>query len=444
MERCFIQACAATLLVGGVLVTTATAEPVTRSCHGKPATITGTDRAEEIVGTKGNDVIVAGDGDDFILGRGGRDTICARDGFDTVRGGGGVDLLDGGAGDDGMSGNGGRDTLLGRSGADFLSGGSGADLLESGPNAFPLLEDLMGGPGDDELFGGPGLDRTMYFDSEQAVQVDLGADTASGDGTDTLHDIEGAIGSDFDDILIGDDGSNGLSGGEGDDTIQALDSGTMEVDSDLLTGGGGDDVLEGGDGFDFVNYDAACQPIEVDLSAGTATGQGADMLSGVEGAFGSECNDVMVGNDEDNAFLGLEGDDEMDGAAGTDTAIFLLAFGPVTADLAAGSSSGPVAGSDILAGFENLWGSSDDDVLSGDDSANSILGSFGADTLAGRGGDDALDGGGGNDEADGGDGSDACIAETVTTCEQAGRWAGRTSFPWSAVAGALSAWSVAP
>ena len=430
MARSLARLTLAVVVLAGM--TTATAEPTARSCHGKPATITGTDRTEEIVGTDGNDVIVAGDGDDFILGRGGRDTICARDGFDTVRGGRGADVLDGGAGDDGISGNGGRDTLLGRSGADFMSGDSGNDYIEAGPNPFPSLDDLMGGPGDDELFGGPGLDRTLYFVSKDAVQVDLGADTASGDGTDTLHDIEGAIGSDFDDVLIGDDGSNGLSGGEGDDTIQALDSGTLEVDSDLLTGGGGDDVLEGGDGFDFVNYDAACQPVEVDLSTGAATGQGADTLSGIEGAFGTECDDVMIGNDEDNAFLGLEGDDEMDGAGGTDTVIFLLAFGPVSVDLAAGSSSGPVAGSDVLDGFENLWGSSADDLLQGDDSANWILGSFGDDLLEGRGGDDTLDGGEGDDDADGGAGFDGCIAEARTACEATTRRAGRAPFPWSA------------
>ena len=430
MKRFFTHVLLASLMLCSVLTTTGDARSSARSCHGKAATITGTDRTEEILGTNGNDVIVAGDGDDLILGRGGRDTICARDGFDTVRGGDGVDLLDGGAGDDSVIGNGGKDTLLGRSGADFLSGNSGDDYLESGTNAFPLLEDLMGGPGDDEMLGGPGLDRALYFDSKHAVQVDLGADTASGDGTDTLQDIEGATGSDFDDILVGDDGSNGLSGGEGDDTIQGLDSGTLEEDSDLLTGGGGDDLIDGGDGFDLVNYDAACQPVQVDLAAGTAAGQGADALMGVEGAIGSECADTMVGNAEDNAFLGLEGDDEMDGAGGTDTAVFLLAPGPVTADLSAGTATSPV-GNDLLANLENLWGSSEDDNLTGDDGTNSILGWFGDDALFGAGGDDFLDGGEGTDEADGQEGADACSAEAEVSCESSRR-TGRDLFPWSA------------
>jgi len=230
--------------------------------------------------------------------------------------------------------------------------------------------------------------------------------------------------------LIGTDGSNGLSGGEGNDELRGFGSGTMEEGADLLTGGGGDDVIEGGDGFDFANYDAACQPVEVDLAAGTATGQGSDTLVDVEGAFGSECDDTFVGNDADNGFVALEGDDSIDGADGMDTAIFLLAPGPVTADLSAGTAVGPV-GNDLLANLENLWGSSDDDTLTGDDETNSILGWFGDDSLLGGAGDDFLDGGEGTDEADGQDGSDTCSAEAQVSCESSRR-TGRALFPWSA------------
>ena len=71
--------------------------------------------------------------------------------------------------------------------------------------------------------------------SAHGLAVDLAAGTAKGDGTDTLNAIEMAEGSEFDDILRGDDGHNGLWGCYGDDT---------------LIGRGGNDYLDGMNGYD--------------------------------------------------------------------------------------------------------------------------------------------------------------------------------------------------
>ena len=407
------------------------AAPAAKTCRGERATIVGTDEAEDLIGTSGDDVIVAGDGDDLVDARAGNDIVCGRGGFDLVLGGGGADLLDGGDGDDNMRGGKGDDVLLGRTDADSLAGGEGNDDLSGGPNEEPLLEDLIGGPGDDTMTGGPGLDRALYFDSMQPVEVDLGAGTATGDGTDTLVTVEGATGSNFDDLLVGTDASNGLVGLEGDDVIRALGSGTLEEGSDLLLGGGGDDTLEGGDGYDFASYDFGCVPVDLDLGAGTATGQGADTLTDIEGGFGSDCDDVLVGDDGDNAFLGREGDDTLDGAGGTDTAIFLLSPGPIVANLGSGTSSGPGAGSDGLQNIEDLWGSSLGDLLTGDDGNNRIFGLVGNDSLFGKAGDDVLDGGDDTDRLDGDEGSDTCTGEFTLGCEFHPEAPGRLLFPWS-------------
>ena len=65
--------------------------------------------------------------------------------------------------------------------------------------------------------------------------------TAEG-GTDTLRNIEGIRGSDFDDTLTGDAAANLIEGGDGDD---------------LLTGNAGDDTLDGGAGSNTLDYSAA-------------------------------------------------------------------------------------------------------------------------------------------------------------------------------------------
>jgi Ca2+-binding RTX toxin-like protein len=97
----------------------------------------------------------------------------------------------------------------------------------------------------------------------------------------------------------------------------------------------------------------------------------------------------------------------------------------VTVSLAiAGAQNTVGAGSDTLTGFENLVGSSFNDVLTGNASANVLSGGAGDDTLDGGAGDDTLDGGAGTDTA-----SYAAAASGVTVslavaagAEHGGRW----------------------
>ena len=63
----------------------------TPRCHGRQATIVGTDGNDVIQGTPGRDVIWGGRGDDTILGSLGNDLLCGGPGADLIHGGRGND-----------------------------------------------------------------------------------------------------------------------------------------------------------------------------------------------------------------------------------------------------------------------------------------------------------------------------------------------------------------
>ena len=407
------------IVVSGALPGIIPASAVT-SCYGKSPTIVGTAGSDELIGTGGPDVIVARGGDDTIRARGGDDRVCAGDGFDLVDGGGGRDRIAGNVGGDALNGNGGNDLIeAGAGSVEALFGGRGNDRIFGGSGD---RDSMIGGPGDDVMDGGPGLDLAEFFDSTGPIVAELTSDIVTGRGADAIPDVEGIVGSNFDDTITGDGGSNLLVGQEGDDVIEAGDSEPVPTGlADLIDGGPGDDVLDGADGGDVVTYDDADAAVVVDLAAGTATGWGTDTLVGIEAVLGSEFDDSISGDDGSNHFTGGPGNDAIDGRAGTDEMAYFDAFAPVVVDLAAGTSTG--WGDDTLQLIEDVTGSAGDDSITGDDAPNSLMGGSGDDSLFGNAGDDSLTGEAGVDAADGGEGSDTCDAESVTGCEAA---SGRT------------------
>lgn len=381
------------------------------TCLGMAATIVGTPEDDVLAGTRGPDVIVGLGGADEIDGRGGEDVLC---------GGGGDDVVIGGRGSDRLHGGGGGDVLI---------PGPGEDLVDGGGSRFDVV-DLMAARG--------------------PVIVDLAAGAATGQGTDTLARVEQAAGGAFDDVLRGDDGPNWLIGMGGDDALYGLG------DDDDLSPGPGDDLVDGGDGWDFDDHhifnafilgQPLAGPVAVNLAAGTATGEGSDVLVSIEGASGSLGDDTMIGDAQDNVFMDLaegddtvaagagddlvdggEGADHLDGGPGDDLLGYIQSPVGVTVDLGAGTASD----GDVLAGFEDLFGSFEDDTLVGDGGPNLIAGLPGDDTIVGGAGDDELYGDEDEDRADGGLGTDTCDAEVETACES-------DPPPFARAAGARSA-----
>lgn len=95
-------------------------------------------------------------------------------------------MIDGAGGDDELFGGGGGgdgdDTVIGGSGNDTLSGGEGSDSLE----------------------GGAGFDFASYADASSGVVVYLDVPSFNFSNASDIHSsIEGLIGSDFEDVLVG-------------------------------------------------------------------------------------------------------------------------------------------------------------------------------------------------------------------------------------------------
>ena len=394
-----------TVALGGVVAVEAKRAP---RCMGRAATIVGSGKSETLRGTRGPDVIVAKGGNDDLVGRGGDDVMC-----------------------------GGR-------GSDLLIGGAGNDRMGSGPGSE---EALWGGSGNDFMDGGPGgFEDVRYVSASGGVTVDLRAGTASGEGSDTIANVDQVIGSSHADViyLLDDPESFEVALGiGGNDTIYGL------AGDDALSGADGDDVIDGGDGFDFLNniyghedFGQDLTAVNVDLVAGTMTGQGSDTISNVEGSTGTPGNDTFLGNDQVNEFTQMfegddtvdagagndlvdvgDGNDTADGGPGTDIIGHLDHSRGVTVDLGEQAAAGD--GSDVVMNFEDVIGSFFDDTLTGDNQPNFIEGDDGSDTLFGLQGDDILIGDilqvtfptADGDAAHGAQGTDTCKAETETECE---------------------------
>lgn len=181
-------------------------------------------------------------------------------------------------------------------------------------------------------------------------------------------------GTEFDDTLIGSDGS------------------------DVLWGRGGSDVLLGGDGDDFLYGDYQGNTAGDDVIFG---GNGDDTLTGRDGV------DVLSGGDGDDILAGGADGDILFGGGGTDTLDYNdNGTEGIEINLARGTASGGTAQGDAYDGFENVIGSREDDIITGDDGRNRLDGFYGNDRVSGGDGHDVLTGGGDRDILEGGDGND--------------------------------------
>ncbi len=221
-----------------------------------------------------------------------------------------------------VSGTPGDDVILGSYARDFIDGGAGNDTICGLGNG----DTLVGGPGDDRLLGG------------------------------------------LDDYYVPDDGYFGdtLVPGPGNDHV---DLGDDPASANV-------DDVDRPARYDRLLYEDAPGPVTVDLSAGTATGEGTDTIvvpaySG--GIVGSAYDDVLpgpagpdrnVGGAGDDRILALGGDDELE----------------------------PGEGDDVVRGADG-----DDYVMSPDTGRDRLYGDDGQDFVEARGRGSAIGGGAGDD-----------------------------------------------
>ncbi len=314
-------------------------------------------------GGPGKDVIEGNGGDDLALGGDDNDIITDLGGADVLKGGPGNDAIDTGIGDDiSMGGDGqdfmnggandneafagpgndfmiagqGADAVFGDGGDDWIQGGSGQDLLQ-GDHAAPFFDDpAQVRPGNDIFIGQVGEND---YDAEggddlmaQNAAVDRNAGSAGFDwafhqydsvgadddmminqqlrgvpiqvvvNRDRWQEVEADSGSNFNDVLRGDDiaavvAVGGFSGCDAldpigvariaglnrlvtsfpstlssvigasvmkqcpsvgyDGTPLGLESGSVWAEGNILLGGGGNDLIEGRGNDDIVDGDHA-------------------------------------------------------------------------------------------------------------------------------------------------------------------------------------------
>ena len=405
--------------------------------------VQGDDHDDRVAGGPGDDYVDGQDGNDVAEGGGGRDRVVGGQGFDDLGGGADDDSVYGGSGKDRLRGDAGQDQLHGSQAADVLQGGDGDDLLVG--DDFYGDEDTR--QWDDTLQGGPGSDTIELWRHgklEGGVDVDLGAGTASGQGTDILDSIESVRAySEHDDTVVGSDADNSFYTAGGNDVTTGLGG------DDTFRAEPGDDSVDGGPGSDTITFQDYRARVTANLQSGLAKSRrtGIDTLTAMENLTGSQHNDVLTGNDAENLLRGMNGQDTLRGMGGNDVlrgglnsstlpdrvdklsggpgddlldghdvdlepewdhrdqVDFSTAAVPVTVDLAAGTATGE--GTDTLVSMEDAVGSVHDDTLLGTEGPNELNGNAGHDVLEARSGDDELEGSPGDDTMDGGPGRDS-------------------------------------
>jgi Ca2+-binding RTX toxin-like protein len=192
---------------------------------------------DTLIGLGSSDTLEGGAGNDLLLGDGARDTdpwwgepgashntLLGEDGDDRLYGGSGNGSLDGGAGSDTLQGGVGDDTLAGDAGDDLLLLSAGSDVVDGGAGLDTL--DCRNSYAWDK----PSDEFEMF---RYPVEVNLAAGTVRlrfdpGSGTTHVANVEVVIGSQWDDVLVGDAGDNVLDGFGG-------------IRGNTLTGGAGAD-----------------------------------------------------------------------------------------------------------------------------------------------------------------------------------------------------------
>jgi Ca2+-binding RTX toxin-like protein len=218
--------------------------------------------------------------------------------------------------------------------------------------------------------GGAGSDILDYAQFHAQATVNLQTRTAT--ATAGFANVEGFVGSNSFDTIIGANGTNtwqvygnnnagtingtgGVQFGSFENWVGGAGSDTFKLVSSRYVSG----AIDGGGGVNTLDYSAFTAGVAVDLSAGTAS----TVRMGVANIG------VVIGGSGADTLTGSAGDDVLIGNAGTD----VLSGGP--------------GGNDVLVGGAG------NDTLTGGPGRSILIGGAGADTLTGGAGEDVLIGG---------------------------------------------------
>ena len=238
-----------------------------------------------------------------------------------------------------ISGTAAANTLTGTPQADVICGRGGNDIIK-------------GQGGNDTIIGGAGIDSVDYANATAPITANLGTGLATGQGTDTVREVENINGSPYADKLTGDAGPNRLSGKGGKDTLAG------QGGPDAMYGGESDDQIQftgdldagyGGLGIDAASFAVVKEDesVRVNLTTGRSIIGGyywveRSTLTEIENVIGGPQSDAIVGSPGPNllrggggydTIQGAEGNDKLYGDAGGDT----LSGGPGTDSCAGGT-----------------------------------------------------------------------------------------------------------
>lgn len=397
------------------------------------------DRARDtLLGNAGNDFLQIGTfdvadggiGDDTVLATGTPTVVNGGDGRDTLRLGGdtkgdisdarvrGFERLEGSS-RDGYSKLSAAQfgafaeigAAAGETAVHFQIAGKGSSVL----HFDPVLERayIIGGHSTESLTLAPGTRTALIYTGGWANSLVVGGDgndqLSGGVGNDTLR---GGAGDDIiedssdnnADLLFGASGNDLLTsgardtvhGGTGNDTLNTFYWGSLHGDAgdDLIIVNRTSAEIDGGAGNDTASYAGTygLTGVSVDLRITGPQPSEGEVITGIENLIGSNFNDTLTGNGEDNVIEGGRGHDYLTGGGGQDTASYSDIRGDVAVDLriAGGQNTGS-GGIDTLDGFANLIGGSGNDALTGGVGRNVIEGGAGNDVIDGRIGSDLAD-----------------------------------------------------
>ena len=283
-------------------------------------------------GLGGNDILQSSFGNDLLDGGDDNDTLNGKAGDDILKGGNGDDRLVGDKGDDILEGGAGDDLLSGGANNDRLDGGAGDDVVSAtgGNNT------LIGGQGNDSVSGGFGNDVLIGVDPENGA----------GQGEqDTLTQSRGRLFTESNLFVLGDENTVFYVGQGNNDfaRIRGFDperdklqlkgaANQYEAGNTSLNGNRGIEVTFNGDRIAFLEDntflslndqifvgDVDEPPQEDDNDPGDPGNTPPPIIIiDKDVVVGTDGDDRLTGDNNNNKMFGLKGDDTLDGRGGND------------------------------------------------------------------------------------------------------------------------------